>query len=36
MKTQTNTENTYSLHNVDNFNKIFDKNVNDVMNKYGN
>lgn len=34
MKTQTNTENTYSLHNVDNFNKIFDKNVNDVMNKY--
>jgi len=27
-------ENTYSLHNVDNFNKILDISVSDVMNKY--
>jgi hypothetical protein len=34
MKTQSNIENTHSLHNVDNFNKTLDKNINDVMNKY--
>lgn len=34
MKTQINTENTYSLHNVDNFNKTLDTNVNDIMDKY--
>lgn len=34
MKIQTNTETTHSLHNVDNFNKILDKNANDVMNTY--
>jgi len=34
MKSQVNQENTYSLHNVDNFNKVLDISVNDVMNKY--
>jgi len=34
MKTQINTENTYSLHNVDNFNKILDTDVNGIMDKY--
>jgi hypothetical protein len=34
MKSQGNQENTYSLHNVDNFNKSLDISVNDVMNKY--
>jgi hypothetical protein len=34
MKSQINPENTYSLHNVDNFNKVLNISVNDVMNKY--
>jgi len=34
MKSQGNPENTYSLHNVDNFNKTLDTSVNDIMNKY--
>ena len=34
MKSQANPENTYSLHNVDNFNKTLDISVNDIMNKY--
>jgi hypothetical protein len=34
MKSQINTENTYSLHNEDNFNKTLNTNVSDVMNKY--
>lgn len=34
MKSQGNPENTYSLHNVDNFNKTLDITVNDVINKY--
>ena len=34
MKSHVNPENTYSLHNVDNFNKILEVSVNDVINKY--
>jgi hypothetical protein len=34
MKSHGNPENTYSLHNVDNFNKTLDTSVNDVVNKY--
>lgn len=34
MKSQVNPENIYSLHNVDNFKKELDINVNDGMNKY--
>ena len=34
MKSQINSENTYSLHNVDNFNKVLNISVNDVINKY--
>ena len=34
MKSQGNPENTYSLHNIDNFNKTLDISVNDVVNKY--
>jgi len=34
MKSHGNPENIYSLHNVDNFNKILDISVNDVVNKY--
>lgn len=34
MKSQVNPENTYSLHNVNNFNKILEISVNDVINKY--
>ena len=34
MKSQINPENTYSLHNVDNFNKVLNISVNDVINKY--
>lgn len=34
MKSQINPENTHSLHNVDNFNKVLNISVSDVMNKY--
>ena len=34
MKSQGNTENSYSLHNADNFNKTLDTSVTDVMSKY--
>lgn len=34
MKSQVNPENTYSLHNVNNFNKTLDTTVNDIINKY--
>ena len=34
MKSHENPENTYSLHNVDNFNKTLDISLNDVVNKY--
>ena len=34
MKSQVNPENTYSLHNVNNFNKVLEISVNDVINKY--
>ena len=34
MKSHGNIENQYSLHNINNFNKILDISVNDVMNKY--
>ena len=34
MKSQINPENTYSLHNVDNFNKGLDICVSDIINKY--
>jgi hypothetical protein len=34
MKSQLNPENTYDLHNKDNFNKTLDISLNDVINKY--
>ena len=34
MKSHGNLENNYSLQNVDNFNKILDISVNDVVKKY--
>ena len=34
MKSHGNPENTYSLHNVDNFNKTLDISLNDITNKY--
>ena len=34
MKSHVNQENIYSLHNVDNFNKTLDININDVVEKY--
>ena len=34
MKSPVNSENTYSLHNVNNFNKSLEISVNDIINKY--
>jgi hypothetical protein len=34
MKTNLNEDNNYSLHNIENFKKMLDTNINDVVNKY--